>query len=317
MSTNPFHTLTHDAIFNAVETAVEQRLTSLLIPRNSYINRVVELELADSRERLIVKFYRPGRWTAEMIQTEHNFVQTLHEQELPVIPPTLYQGQTLHTHEGIHFAVFPKKGGRAINEFDQPQWEQLGRLFARLHTAGALWPEANRLRWTPEIATRQHLTALQTNQVVPSDFQPALERVTTQLLARIQPLFINVHSLLIHGDAHLGNIIHRLGEGLFLVDFDDLCIGPAIQDLWMLLPGTPEQCTKELGWLRSGYDLFREFPANELTLVPALRAMRMIHFAAWCAMQSRESHFNHHFPEWGTSRYWNEWIKGLQEIAAL
>jgi Ser/Thr protein kinase RdoA (MazF antagonist) len=59
--------LTHDSVLHAVEKTLQEKLSNLLLPRNSYINRVYELEKHDSRERFIVKFYRPGRWTEEMI----------------------------------------------------------------------------------------------------------------------------------------------------------------------------------------------------------------------------------------------------------
>ncbi|MFH1428382.1 MAG: phosphotransferase, partial [Candidatus Margulisiibacteriota bacterium] len=132
MINNPFQILTHDYVLNTVEQTLGQKLTNLFLPRNSYINRVYELELADSRERIIVKFYRPGRWTRAMIQTEHDFLRTLASEELPVIPPLAYNGQTLHSYDGILLAVFHKKGGRAVDEFDKDLWQQTGRLLARI-----------------------------------------------------------------------------------------------------------------------------------------------------------------------------------------
>ena len=323
MTDIPFQTLTIDHVLDTVEYTLQQKLTSLCIPRNSYINRVYELERADSRERIIVKFYRPGRWPREMIQTEHDFLKTLHEEELPVIPPLTCNGHTLHsttlnleprTLNNIFFAIFPKKGGRAIDEFDRALWEQTGRLLARIHNIGKTWSQPNRLHWTPDIASQQHLETLHSTGVIPIDFQTSFNRVTEQLLQRIQPLFTGVDCLLLHGDCHRGNFIHRPGEGLFLVDFDDMAVGPAVQDLWMLFPGHPEQCKQEISWFLEGYDLFREFRHGTFRLIPALRGMRLIHFAAWCAIQSREPHFKHHFPHWGTARYWNELIRDLQGV---
>jgi len=120
--------------------------------------------------------------------------------------------------------------------------------------------------------------------------------------------------ILLHGDCHKGNFIVRPGEGLFIVDFDDMCFGPAIQDLWMLLPDVVENCQNELSWFLDGYETFRAFDPDSLNLIPYLRAMRIIHYAAWLAVQSGEPDFNHNFPEAGTSRYWNLLIKDLQEI---
>ena len=315
MLINPFQSLNHDTVLDIIEETIHQKLTNLFLPRNSYINRVYELELADSRERIIVKFYRPNRWTKAMIQTEHDFVSTLEEFELPVISPQYFHGQTLHTSTSdIHFTVYPKKGGRAINEFDRDLWEELGRTLARMHTIGAKWQDPNRIKWIPDIASKEHIETLQSTNVIPTDFRMSFNRAISHYFARVSPLFNDLEVFLIHGDCHRGNFIHRPGEGLFIVDFDDIVVGPPVQDLWMLLPDIPENCQQEIGWFFQGYDLFREFPKSTIKLIPALRGMRLIHFAAWCATQAQEPHFQQHFPEWGTNRYWNELIRDLLDI---
>ena len=60
--TTVWQTLDHDSVLNAVEKTLGEKLSSVLRQRNSYINRVYELEKHASRERFIVKVYRPGRW---------------------------------------------------------------------------------------------------------------------------------------------------------------------------------------------------------------------------------------------------------------
>ena len=82
----------------------------------------------------------------------------------------------------------------------------------------------------------------------------------------------------------------------------------------MLFPENMEDCERELAWFKQGYTVFRDFPQRELPLVPVLRAMRQIHFAAWCAIQKEDPHFKNHFPDWGSIRYWNELVKDLQAI---
>ena len=220
----------------------------------------------------------------------------------------------MHENAGVFFAVFPKKGGQALNEFDKEQWPQIGRLLARVHNIGQTLQAPNRIKWIPTEATARHLLALQNAKVIPENYQTAWERVSKQFCEKSTPLFHDAEQLLLHGDCHRGNFIFRPGEGLFLVDFDDMAIGPGIQDLWMLLPDTPEHCKPELRWFITGYETFREFPYEQLNLIPALRGMRLIHFAAWCASQVGELHFQQYFPEWGTTRYWNELIKDLQEL---
>lgn len=309
-----WQSLNHDSILTAVEKTLGEKLSNLLLPRNSYINRVYELEKHNPRERLIVKFYRPGRWTREMIAEEHSFLKELAEQEIPVIPPLVTNGRTLFSLSEIPYALFPKKGGRALDEFDKNGWEEIGRLLARIHLIGALHKTSSRITWRPSIATRHHLEVLFGTIYLLPDFRKSFEQTAEMFIKKAEPLFNDQEYILLHGDCHKGNLIHRPGEGIFIVDFDDLCFGPPVQDLWLLLPGEPEKCEPELEWFLKGYETFRPFDRRSLELVPWLRGMRLIHFASWLAVQSQEPDFPTHFPEAGTARYWNELIKELQEI---
>jgi Ser/Thr protein kinase RdoA (MazF antagonist) len=146
------------------------------------------------------------------------------------------------------------------------------------------------------------------------DFEKAFKQAAELFIKKAEPLFNEAEFILLHGDCHKGNLIHRPGEGIYIVDFDDLCFGPPAQDLWLLLPDAPEKCENELNWFLKGYELFHDFDRGALKLVPLLRGMRIIHFASWLAVQSQEPDFAVHFPEAGTPRYWNELIKELQEI---
>lgn len=306
--------LTHHAVFSAIEKATGARLSNILRQRNSYINRVFELEEHDSHQRLIAKFYRPGRWAEAMILEEHDFLKELAEEEMPVITPLSFDDRTLFKTDDIMFAVFPKKGGRALDEFDKDGWETIGRILARMHQVGEKRKESTRMTWRPSIATRHHLETLNASGYILPDFRPAFNRAAEEFIAKADPLFDHEDLILIHGDMHKGNLIHRPGEGIFLVDFDDICMGPAVQDIWMLLPGGMEHSENELAWLLKGYETFRSFNNSSLSLMPALRGMRIIHFAAWLAVQSKEPDFHKHFPEAGNSRYWNELTRELYEL---
>ncbi|MFC1568099.1 serine/threonine protein kinase [Candidatus Margulisiibacteriota bacterium] len=306
--------LNHDSILHAVEKTLGRKLSNLLLTRNSYINRVYELEEHDSRDRVIIKFYRPGRWTKEMILEEHQFLKQLADKEIPVIPPLSFKGKTLFTLSSIPYAIFPKKGGRALDEFNKDSWQELGRLLARVHQIGALHQTSRRITWRPALATRHHLEVLFKTDYLLPDFKKSFQHVAEQFIKKADPKFNHQELILIHGDCHKGNLIHRPNEGIFMVDFDDICLGPPAQDLWMLLPDIPENCVNELNWFLKGYELFRDFDQRSLSLVLLLRGMRIIHFISWLAVQSAEPDFARHFPEAGTARYWNELIKELQEI---
>lgn len=312
--TTVWQDLTHEKILSSVESALGKKLSNLLLKRNSYINRVYELEEHDPRERLIVKFYRPGRWTERMILEEHKFLSDLTEKELPVIPPLNIKGQTLFNLDSIYYSIMPKKGGRALNEFDKDTWQELGRLLARIHLVGELHKKAERVVWRPGAATRAQVKVLEDSSYILPDFRNSFFTTAEKFIDRFDPLFEGQEQLLLHGDCHKGNLLHRPGEGIYLVDFDDICLGSPVQDLWMLLPDEVEKSQLELEWFFKGYGTFRQFDVNSLQLIPALRGMRIIHYVAWLSVQSQEPDFTTHFPHAGTSRYWSELIRDLQEI---
>jgi Ser/Thr protein kinase RdoA (MazF antagonist) len=52
-------------------------------PLNSYENRVYQFQDED-RQRFVVKFYRPERWSAEQIQEEHQFAHDLLDDDVPL-----------------------------------------------------------------------------------------------------------------------------------------------------------------------------------------------------------------------------------------
>ena len=109
VSSTGFHALTPDVVINRVETVLNRRLTGLCRPLNSYINRVFELQ-GDDGVGIIAKFYRPGRWSYDALNDEHDFLFELEERDVPVIPPMrLTSGSSLAEHEGTYLAIFPKK----------------------------------------------------------------------------------------------------------------------------------------------------------------------------------------------------------------
>lgn len=313
-SMNIWQELTHENILNTVEKSLGEKMSNLLLKRNSYINRVYELEKYDSRDRIIVKFYRPNRWTKEQILEEHNFLFELAEQEVAVISPLRINNQTLFELGPIYYSLFPKKGGRAMDEFNKESWEEIGRLIARIHLVGQKHKEGKRIIWKPSTATKHHIDVLYNSSFLVSGFERTFKEAAAIFMKKAESLFNNQEFILLHGDCHKGNLIHRLNEGIFIVDFDDIAYGPPVQDLWLLLPDVPDNCEKELEWFLKGYEVFRRFDRKSLDLVPILRGMRIIHYASWLAAQSKDSDFKTNFPEAGNTRYWNSLIKELQEI---
>ncbi len=313
-STPDFESLTPDRILQAVESHTDLRFTGFTNPLPSYINRVYEME-SDEGERYVVKFYRPGRWSARALMEEHDFMEDCYEADIPVaVPEFLKSDETLgRTEEGIYFALFPKMGGR-LWEFreEDDQWYRLGQLLGRLHTAGAKEKAFHRPVISPEGAFLKDVgDILQKDWVTPS-YRRAFESVTTSILDLITPLFTEEPLLRIHGDFHCGNILDRMEEGLMVIDFDDMAMGPAVQDIWLLMPGHASECRREFFLLLDGYQEFRHLSPSSIRLIEPLRAMRMVYYLAWCGRQKEDFKFRHNFPDWGSDAFWEKEIRDLE-----
>ena len=322
----PFAELTPDTLLDALEQ-VGLRPDGRLLALNSYENRVYQVFIEDDAAPLVVKFYRAGRWSDAAILEEHAFSAELAERELPVIAPLRLGGQTLHRHArlgGLRFAVFPRQGGRAP-EFDSGrnlQW--MGRFIGRIHAVGALEAYTQR----PEISIRTFGSEprgfLRRSGFLPADLEPVYFGVVDQALDGVRRCFDRagkVATLRLHGDCHAGNVLWVEGEGAgsgpFFVDFDDSRMGPAIQDLWMLLSGDRHDQTRQLADVLAGYEDFKAFDTRELHLVEALRTLRLIHYAGWLARRWDDPAFPAAFPWFNTARYWQDRVLELREQIAL
>src|SRR5580698_179803 len=133
----PFAGLTPELVLDAA-SAFGLEPDGRLFALNSYENRVYQLGAGE--RVLVLKFYRPHRWSDAQIGEEHSFTHELAAAELPVAAPLAIGGQTLLHFRDFRFAAFPFLRGRAP-ELDAPDARQLlGRSLARLHQIGATRP---------------------------------------------------------------------------------------------------------------------------------------------------------------------------------
>jgi Ser/Thr protein kinase RdoA (MazF antagonist) len=306
-----FQQLGPDRVLNLVEKVLGIRCNNLFRTLNSYINRVFEIETVD-KVRMVVKFYRPGRWSKEALLDEHKFLLDLVGQEIPVIAPLVFpNGETIAESGNLFFSVFPKVGGRSVDEFNDDQWLQLGRLLGRVHRVGETAKAEHRITMVPHRSTQEQLAYLLQSPCVPDEMKPPLEEAALAIIADIQPLFSEMESIRIHGDCHFSNVIQRPGESFYLIDFDDMAMGPPVQDIWMLLPGEVDESFVELDLFLEGYETFRPFDRRSLRLIEPLRAMRFIHYMAWCAHQVEGDGLTRAIDGFGSGEYWRSEIADL------
>jgi len=321
MSSHPYEALTPDLVLDAL-ASIGLHGDGRLLALSSYENRVYQVHLEETHEGLpavVVKFYRPGRWTTEQILEEHAFAAELMAAEVPAVGPLVLRDKTLHEFGGFEFSVSPRRGGRAPELDDSEVLEWIGRFLARIHMVGKARPFDSRPALDLQTFGMEPRDWLLQHHMIPLDVQSAWEKQCDQALRMIADTALGerrdggIAMIRLHGDCHPGNILWVPEEGPHFVDLDDARTGPAVQDVWMLLSGDRAQRQRQLGPLVDGYEMFREFDREELALIEPLRTLRLIHYSAWLARRWADPIFPINFPWFGSSDYWQGQVQMLEE----
>ncbi|MGA2548927.1 MAG: serine/threonine protein kinase [Burkholderiaceae bacterium] len=314
---HPFSRLTPDCVLDAL-ASLGLEGDGRLLGLNSYENRVYQVGIEGSAP-LVVKFYRPARWSDDEILEEHAFVDELDAAEIPVVPAQKIEGRSLHQFDGFRFAVFTRRGGRAPELEDAQTLEWLGRFIGRIHARGELKPYGHRPELNIATFGVEPRAWLLEHDFVAPDLRVTWTSVVDQALEGVERGFKRAGEfscIRLHGDCHIGNVLWT-EDGPHFVDFDDSRMGPAIQDLWMLLSGDRPAMVEQLTLLLSGYEDFCEFDSQSLHLIEPLRTLRLIHYSAWLARRWEDPAFPAAFPWFNTERYWQDRILELREQIAL
>ncbi len=318
-----FYELSPEKILSCVDN-LGFKTTGRAMVLNSMENRVYEIEIYTdspnpSEHFLITKFYRPGRWSKEQIQDEHDFLLELADNEIPVIAPMIVNGESVFLDEnsGLYYCLFPKKGGRAPDEMNIDDLEILGRTLARMHSVGASKKAEHRLHISPEVYGRQNLNYLLSSKVIPSHLESTYKELVNEVCDISEPHFKEENFIRIHGDCHLGNIIRRGDASFHLIDLDDMVMGPEVQDIWLAIPGNDQYAIQDRAILLEAYETMRPFPREQLKLVESLRTLRFIHFSAWISKRWEDPAFKLHFPQFSEHHYWEIQIQDLRTQLAL
>ena len=313
-----FDELTPDQVLKSIE-GLGHIVTGRLTPMASMENRVYEIEIENdkaahiSQTFLMTKFYRPGRWSQAQIQDEHDFLFDLLDQEIQVIAPIRYSHESIfETENGLYFAVFPKMGGRACDEWTDDLLEQMGRLLGRLHAIGRTRTASHRLRLDIKTFGEANLDLILKSTYLPLEFEKTYHNLAQNIFQASKDSFSQINYQRVHGDCHHGNILLNQGRP-FLIDFDDMSQGPCVQDIWMTIPGRDQESVIQRELMLEAYQQMNEFDRRELKLIEPLRALRIIHFSAWISHRYEDSSFQRAFPSFGSHQYWEQEIAQLRE----
>lgn len=313
----PYAQLDPTVIIDAVES-LGFLCTGSLLALNSYENRVYQIGIEEACP-LIAKFYRPHRWSSEAILEEHQFSLELAQQEIPVIAPLVINDHTLHHYHNFRFALFPRHGGRALELNNNEQLEWMGRFIGRLHSVGASRPFHHRMQLTAQSYGYAAYAFLIEHHFIPDYLTANFCRTVETALQKIDQIFNGlgqISQIRLHGDCHAGNVLWR-DEGPHIVDLDDCLMGPAIQDMWMLLSGDAKQMDLQLTTILQGYNEFHDFNPRERHLIEVLRTLRMLHYSAWLAKRWTDPTFPLNFPWFNAPVYWQNLIVSFNEQLEL
>lgn len=344
MENLPFECLLPDFILDAVESCglpADGRILAL----NSYENRVyqvgIETSAVDQSDHLtnshflVVKFYRPGRWSDAQILEEHDFCQALVRQEIPVLAPLTFsdfsthfphlafdelehkpaESASLFYYKEMRFCLYLRQGGHAPELGDDDRLRQISRIIARIHAVGAEQPY--RHRPTLNMASYvQEGVDLISQEYIPLELKSAYLKLVKALTQGIQDRYEmagDCQLICTHTDCHLGNMLFCREEKIHFLDFDDSRMAPAVQDLWMLFSGDLAQRARQLMVILAAYREFYDFDMKELYLVEALQSMRILQYSGWLAKRWHDPAFPKSFPWFNTHTYWQGHIHLLQE----
>ncbi len=325
-----FFELSPAKIVDAVEAAMAfekpgVRASGRAMALNSLENRVYQIEFDDGSE-VVAKFYRPGRWSEDQILDEHEFLDILKEQEIPVVSPyslsssSMYldtQNDTLmRLKDGIFFAVFPRVKGRLCDELQVSQLETLGRYLARVHELGEAWIAEHRLSIDSDFFLKDPLDDLENSGFLNTAIGKHYLQMAQSIYEKARTRLRAASKITVHGDCHLGNVLWQ-GEAAFLMDFDDMMIAPRVQDLWMVVRGRDEIALKAREAFIRGYEQMAHFPYEELSLIEVLRGVRVIYYSAWIARRWGDPAFSKAFAHFGSESYWRSEVEALSEILEL
>ena len=249
----PTPDLTPDRVLDALES-VGLRGDGRLLALGSYENRVYQIGIEDGATRWWRSSTGRDAGRTRRSARSTRFVAELAAREIPVVAPLALRRRRRCTHSAASASRSTRRcGGRAPELGNRETLEWMGRFLGRIHAVGAQAPFRHRPALDIRTFGEEPRDWLLAHDFIPPDLrrrvaQPSRHRHSTACdTATSVPA--TCATLRLHGDCHAGNVLwieHGATRGPHFVDFDDARMGPAVQDLWMLLSGDRAEMTRQL-----------------------------------------------------------------------
>lgn len=284
-----------------------------LIQLNSYENRV-SLFTDENKVRYVIKFYRPQRWTEAQLAEDHAFCLALKAQGNCLSAPVKIDKKTLFEFQGYYFALFKALSARSLEGDNLDHLYEIGIALGKLHKTSSQENFQSREVLDIDTMLLKPIEQLKQSKLIPTTIREPLFIAMDDISQLVEAHFNKQPflSIRLHGDCHASNILMD-NDTPYFVDFDDCKMGPAIQDLWMLLSGNQQEQQLQLSTLLEGYEQEFEFNTQQLSLIEPLRSMRIIHYVNWINKRWSDPAFPLNFPWFITDQYWKELLQSLQQ----
>lgn len=297
-------------------------LKDLGIPRSEGI----AFESAENRVfgfgDVVLKFYRPGRWTLGALQDEVQFLEDLREARVAFVRPI----GSVRIWQGIYYIVFEtisKSYEVAPEVLSEDSVRRLVQQVARIHDVGAKRIATFRPPFDPEATCTGCFEVIKRSGFIPKDLHSSYEEVIEGLVAKLATIK-DIPIQRVHGDTYSGNTMWDSNGPIFM-DLDDFQMGPVALDLRLLSSGwrlntLPESMSRvecrdiQQEIILNYYREVRSFPKSWEALFPLLSAYRDIKFDAWFSARWLEPGFAEKYPNEDITdlSYWKNSIEGLQ-----
>lgn len=320
--------------FNSATPEIQRRFLSLTtndcweilkdlgIPRSEGI----AFESAENRVfgfgDVVLKFYRPGRWSLEALQDEVQFLEDLREANIAFVRPV----GSVRIWQGLYYIVFEtisKSYEVTPKVLSEGSVRKLVQAIARIHDVGANRIATSRPPFDPEAMCTGCFEVIKRSGFIPKDLQRPYEEVIGELVEKMAAIK-DIPIQRVHGDTYSGNTMWDLNGPMFM-DLDDFQMGPVALDLRLLSSGwrlntLPESMSRiecqdvQQELILNFYREFRSFPKSWEALFPLLSACRDIQFDAWFSARWLEPGFAEKYPNEDLTDldYWKNSLEGLQ-----